>query len=181
MRTDRQAPNGPSSKPALIRPLGAAPEATPPGLGRRPAAGEQPVAPAEPALVLVLDDAAYDPEHHAIHFRLFDGSRAAACELSLAALQSLAATEAAAGSEESLIAAFRRLADPVRRIVEWKYAAGRLESEGRLQIETADLVDFAARRPKAQAAAPRPQAAPDLAPTGRTVVRAPAELVDSAL
>jgi hypothetical protein len=215
MRTDRQAPHSPTAKPALIRPLrasampwdkhstterlaaeataavrDAAPEVTlPPGLDWRPAAREQlAVTRAEPALVGILDDAAYDPEHHAIDFRLLDGGRAVACELSLAALQSLAATGT---NGESVIATFRQLAERVRRIAAWKYAAGQLEADGRLRISTADLIDAATRRPNMPAAALRPEGAAELAPAGRPalgqhspghpIVRAPAKLVDRAL
>jgi Protein of unknown function (DUF1488) len=170
MRTDRQAPHSPTAKPALIRPLGApamrwdnrstaerpaaqgtaavrgaAPEGALPGLDWRPAPREQPaVARAEPAPIAAIDNVAYDPEHHAIEFHLLDGGGAVACELSLAALQGLAATGMAG---ESVIATFRQLAERVRRIAAWKYAAGQIEPDQRLRIATADLIDVATRRP----------------------------------
>jgi hypothetical protein len=181
MRTDRQATPGANAKPALIRrPLGA-PGMTPgttwdgrgaEGIARPPAGGdaalpdlgwrparEQPIALPAPTLALLLDGAAYDSNRHAVEFRLLDRDRLVGGELSLAALQSLAATEPGGGIDDSLIATFRRLADAVRRIAEWKYGAGRLEPDGRLQIATPDLLDYPGRRPTAQAAAPQPEAA----------------------
>jgi hypothetical protein len=165
MRTDRHAAQGPSAKPALLRPLAApglgwnsegskrraaeaAADAALPDLAWRSAARRQPVAPPA-ALVLLLDGAVYNPERHAVEFRLLDRDRLVGGELSLAVLQNLAAIEPAASDEsndESIVATFRRLAEPVHRIAEWKYAAGRLTPEGRLQITTADLIDFHGRR-----------------------------------
>ena len=162
MRTDRHAAQGPSAKPALLRPLAApglgwnsegskrraaeaAADAALPDLAWRPAARRQPVAPPA-ALVLLLDGAVYNPERHAVEFRLLDRDRLVGGELSLAVLQNLAATEPGGGSDESIVATFRRLAEAVRRVAGWKYAAGRLEPDGRLQIMTADLMDFHGRR-----------------------------------
>ncbi|MEA2780894.1 MAG: hypothetical protein QOK29_2438 [Rhodospirillaceae bacterium] len=85
------------------------------------------------------DKIAYDADRHAVQFPASDGRRGIICEISLAALMSLAAADRPETKDESLIAMYRRLGAKIRKIAQWKYLAGSLEPDGRILVATADL------------------------------------------
>jgi hypothetical protein len=85
------------------------------------------------------DRVAYDADRHAVQFPASDGSGRIICEISLAALMSMAAAETPEMRDESLIAIYRRLGAKIRKIATWKYLAGELGPDGRIVVATADL------------------------------------------